>query len=287
MKKHTAFILLIVAFFIPGRMAAAFTLAIYPFGDEKNIHSAFSTLTDYLSKETGDDFRLVVTRDYNELSKRIIEGTVDFAWIGSANYVKTRKTTSNIVYMATYQEWNSDKSKAHPYYQSVILTLKSSPYTDIESIKGTRFAFTSPDSTSGFAYPRMIFSRLGIVPDEFFKSVFFIGRHSNVINALVAGSIDAGACSDGTYYKALRDHGDIFRVLKYSEPIPLDPIVAVKHVDPKKIQKVQKLLLDIGTEHPVNDRILKYTGWPSAGFVLKSPEFYDTVDEAMRIKNAQ
>ena len=287
MRQKTRIFLIIILFFLQNIVAESFTFATYPFGEEKNIYSAFSTLMDYLSEKTGHEFRLVITKNYNELSERIIEGSVDFAWIGSANYVKTLESTSKSVYLATYQEWNPNRTKVQPYYHSVILTLKSSPYTDLESMKGIRFAFTSPDSTSGYAYPRMIFHQLGIIPDDFFSTVFYMGSHSNVIKALTTGSIDAGACSDGTFYKALTDYGDIFRILKFSEPIPMDAIVALDHVDPEKRRMVRELLIAIDTDHPVNESILDHLSWPAAGFQVKNPDFYDSIKTAMQINNAQ
>lgn len=283
--KKTLLIVLILSTSVLLAGAESFTLATYPFGDGDNIYAAFSTLTDFLSEETGDSFRLIITRDYEELSDRIKDGTVDFAWIGSANYVKTRGESDDAVYLATYREWSPDGRLIQPYYQSVILCLKSSPYRDLADTEGTRFAFTSPDSTSGYAYPRLILQKGGIDPDEFYKTLFYLGRHPHIIEALVAGSIDVGACSDGTYYNALSEYGDIFRILEMSDPIPLDAVVAVKHISSDKQRDVRRALLSIGTDHIVNDSIKRYLGWPAAGFEEKSDSFYDSVEKAMALIN--
>lgn len=263
--------------------AQEYTFATYPFTDAAKIYSAFAPLTEYLSENSPYDFRLVVTRDYDELSQRIVDGTVDFAWIGSSNYVKTVGIAPQTKYLATYREWSSDGSRVQPFYQSFILTLEASEIYTLSDLRHLNFAFTSPGSTSGYAYPRLILAQNDIDPEQYFANTYFLGKHDNVIAALISGSIAAGAVSDGTYYNAIDDHGPQFRILAESQPIPLDAMVAVDHVPTEVWSDVQELLDQIGSDHPINDSIKMHLGWSAAGFEVRSDAFYDSVRAAARI----
>jgi phosphonate transport system substrate-binding protein len=272
----------------PGHLdAQALVFGTYPFGDPVRVQRGLTPLVHYLTETTGIPMRLVVTRDYNELSRRIVDGTVSFAWIGSANYVKTRVSVPSVRYLATYLEWNRQRTEAQPYYRAAIVTMASSDIRTLQDLRSTRFGFTDLDSTSGYAYPRMILASEGIDPAEFFQSVFFLGKHENIIQSLLAGSLDAGAISDGTYYNAREAHGDIFRVLAWSEPIPLDAIVAAGSVPMQQVETVRAALLAVPADHPVNVSIQDIFGWPAAGFAVLGDTFYDSVDRALGLTGAE
>jgi phosphonate transport system substrate-binding protein len=255
--------------------------ATYPFGDAESIFRAFSPLVEYLAEETDRSIRLVVTRDYQELSDRLADGTVDIAWIGSANYVKTRRAVPDIRYLATYLERDVTGEVVQPYYRSVILTLAASEIHSLSDLAGKRFGFTSPDSTSGYYYPRMVLLREGLDPETFFGSVFFLGRHGDVINALLAGSLDGGTVSDGTYYNAVAGEGERFRVLAWSEPIPLDAVVAAAHLDSSLAGTLRTALTAIPEHHRTNRAIREHLGWNAAGFTVQPHSFYDSVERAL------
>ena len=140
---------------------------------------------------------------------------------------------------------------------------------------GRRFAFTDLDSTSGYAYPKMLLRKKGIVPSEYFGKVFFLKRHDRVIEALVNGSVDIGAVSDGTYYSAV---GRIER----SEPIPLDAIVAPPNLSDEKIAWCRRVLTEMPPDHPFNHSMKEVLGWDAAGFAERDDAFYDTMREALR-----
>jgi phosphonate transport system substrate-binding protein len=267
--------------------AQELTFATYPFGDSITIYRAFLPTVEHLATELGVPVRLVVTRDYEELSDRLVDGTVDIAWIGSANYVKTRERLPSVRYVATYMERSLAGGQVQPYYQSVILSRADAPYRSLEDLGGARFGFTSPDSTSGYAYPRMILAARDITPDHFFGAVYYLGRHIDVINALVAGSLDAGAVSDGTYHNAVEEHGDVFTVLEWSEQIPLDAIVTAPGISPETAAAVGRILTALPESHPAVEAVRRELGWPAAGFEVRSDSFYDSVERALGYTGGQ
>jgi phosphonate transport system substrate-binding protein len=276
------FFLPVLLLFSPGIAASdSLVFGAYPFGDPAIVHSALKPLTDYLSEKTAEDIRLVVTRDYKELFLRLADGTVDFAWIGSSNYVKSKKEIPGLHYLATYLELDVSSGKELSYYHSYIITLVESGIGSLEDLEGRRFGFTDPESTSGYAYPKMILEKSGIVPEQFFGSLFYLGRHDNVIGALLSGSLDAGAVSDGTYVNAVKAHGEKFRILARSEPIPLDAVAAAPHVDQLLRSRVRSALTALTPESPSMKAVQRIFGWPAAGFSVEASGFYDSVERAL------
>lgn len=281
MKKQILWILL--GFILSSSvMARDLKLAVYPSNDPRKLIIPMRIMADYLSEKTGERFVAVVTRDYEELSERLKNRTVDIAWINPINYLKIKAENPDIKYVATYMEKNETTGKIIPYYQSYIITLKSSGIANLSDAKNKRFAFTDPGSTSGYAFPLLIMSKKKIKPADYFKKVFFLKKHDRVINALVRGSIDLGAVSDGTYFTAIRNHGDLFRVIVKSPPIPLDAIVATDNFSDARIEEFGEYLASMPENHLFNRSMLENLGWHAAGFSIKNDQFYDSMREALK-----
>ena len=262
--------------------AESYKLAVYPSNDPAKLIVPMKLLAEYLSQESGDQFVAIVTKDYAELSERLRNKSIQLAWINPINYIKMKSETPSLKYVATYMEKNNDTGQIIPYYESFIISLKTSNIKTIHDAKDKRFAFTDPGSTSGYAFPNMMLSKQGITPETFFQKIFFLKKHDRVIEALTQGSIDVGAVSDGTYYTAVKKYGDIYTIIERSEPIPLDPIVATENVPKKKILLYQKVLKSMPANHEFNLSMKQNLGWNAAGFDVKDDGFYDEMRETLK-----
>lgn len=256
--------------------------AIYPMTDPQRLMPPMRILSDYLGEHTGETITPVITRDYNEMVLRLEDRSVDIAWLNPVNYLKLKQRLPSLQYIATYMELGKETGGPVPYYHAYIITLKDSGIEDLAQARDGNFAFTDIGSTSGYAYPAMMLHQRGIEPESFFQKVFFLQRHDRVIEALVSGSIDVGAVSDGTFYSATQNHGDIFRILAKSDPIPLDAIVAPGHISAERVALYQELLRSLPLDHPFNASMQEHLGWPAAGFAVKDDSLYDGFREAMR-----
>lgn len=257
------------------------SFAIYPMTNPEALTPPLEALCSYLSENTGHSFVPVITRDYDQMVRRLKEGSVHLAWLNSSSYVALKKSAPSLRYVATYAERNAVSGEILPYYQSVIITLKTSGIADLASAKGTRFAFTDFQSTSGYAYPLRLLQTQGIDPRTYFRKVFFLKRHDRVIEALVRGSVDLGAVSDGMYHAAVSRQGDIFRILATSEPIPLDAIVASERMDEELVVLCRQLLCAVLEDHPAMLSVREHLGWPGAGFVVRDDDFYNSAREVL------
>lgn len=256
--------------------------AIYPMTDPQRLMEPMRILSEYLGGHTGEAITPVITRDYNEMVLRLEDRSVDIAWLNPVNYLKLKERLPSLQYIATYMEMGKETGEPTPYYHAYIITRKDSGIEDLAQARGRNFAFTDLGSTSGYAYPAMMLRQRGIEPESFFQKVFFLQRHDRVIEALVSGSIDVGAVSDGTFHAAAQDHGDIFHILAKSDPIPLDAIVAPGHISAERAALYQELLRSLPLDHPFNAAMREHLGWPAAGFAVRGDSLYDGFREAMR-----
>ena len=268
--------------FLPLLRAGAeerYVFGVYPIVEPGKMFTAFQPLADVVAASTGRPVRVVVTRNYEEMTRRLADGSIHFAFYTSASYVEFAPSIPGLVYVATYAETDSNGSVT-PYYHSVIISLENGPVCSLADLKGGNFGFTDKLSTSGYKIPLMMFRTLEMEPASYFGKVFFLGRHDAVIEALRAGSIQGGAVSDGTMYTAVRRYGDIFRVLALSEPIPLDAVVASSGVPAAHVEAVRLALASLAPDSaPV--RALRELGWPAAGFVVLGDEFYEPLRRAL------
>ena len=261
----------------------AYTLAAYPTNDPKKVYEALKPLADYISAETGWTVRMVVTRNYEEIIRRLSDGSVDIAMLSSASYVRFGPSVPGLSYVATYME--EEGGEITPFYRSVILCLADSAVKGLEGLEGKNFAFTDRYSTSGYIVPLLLLRDRGIDPEAFFGKVFFVGKHDAVIGALKARSVEGGAVSSGTLAAAEAVEGAIFRVLATSEPIPLDAIAAGTRVPQEHVKLLQEVLRCLPPDSAPVEAVRVHLKWPAAGFAVLGDSFYDPLRRALGISS--
>jgi len=257
-----------------------YIFGVYPLHDPNRMLIAFQPLVDFIAAETGVSVRLVVTGNYEEMTRRIADGSVHFAFFTSSGYAKHASSIPGLAYLATYAELDS-KGGVTPYYHSVVISLEQGPVDALADLEGRNFGFTDKDSTSGYKVPLTMFRARGIDPASFFGKVFFLARHDAVVEALRAGSIQGGAVSDGTLHNAVRQYGDVFRLLALSEPIPLDAVVAAPGVKAEHVEAVRRGLASLTPDSAPMRAFRERLGWPAAGFVVLGDDFYEPLRRAL------
>ena len=84
------------------------------------------------------------------------------------------------------------------YYEFITASDDIKTFADL---KGKRFAFGSPSSTSGHLMPRFFLGEAGISPDTDFANVAFSGAHDATAAFVAAGKVDAGALNASVWDK--------------------------------------------------------------------------------------
>jgi phosphonate transport system substrate-binding protein len=132
-----------------------------------------------------------------------------------------------------------DKVANSTSYSSYWVVQPSSPYKDLDSLKGKSVCFPSPISTSGYVAPigRMVELNLiqvgkGKEADAktFFKDVVFGGGYGQCWQALQQGQVDvtiiAGDVPEGLYREVLAST----RTIEQQDPIPSHAVVLSKEL---------------------------------------------------------
>lgn len=90
---------LLILFLTTLLNAQHFTFGLYPSNTPEKILNAFLPFTHYLTQTTGDTYELIITRDYRELAQRLENKTIDFAWLGSKNYIDIKQNVKDLQYI--------------------------------------------------------------------------------------------------------------------------------------------------------------------------------------------
>ena len=92
----------------------------------------------------GVETKLFAPADYNGVIQGLLGGTIDLAWLGASGYAKTYLSDPEAVEPVLVKV-NVDGGYG---YYSVGFARKDSGITSLESMKGKKFGFGDPNSTS-------------------------------------------------------------------------------------------------------------------------------------------
>jgi len=137
-----------------------------------------------------------------------------------------------------------------PYYRAQINVRADANINKIEDLRGKRFAFVDPASTSGYLFPAALLKKLGYDPDRFFSQTVFAGSHPNVILAVYRGQVDGGTTFEDARSTVQAQFPDVMqkvKVIGYTNPIPNDTWSLSVRLNPALRARIKDRLLRIAT----------------------------------------
>ncbi|MGB5832766.1 MAG: PhnD/SsuA/transferrin family substrate-binding protein [Thiohalocapsa sp.] len=192
---------------------------------------------EWLSTRLGTDVELVQRTRYQEIVDLLLRGQLDLAWICGYPYVQHRERLSLIV----VPRW-----QGRPLYRSEIIVPTESDARRLSDLRDRLFAWTDPDSNSGWLYPRFKLEESGFDPDRFFRRTFFTWGHARSVQAVAEGLVD-GAAVDSYVRETLVLHASELaarvRVIERSPMFGFPPIVAGPSLDDVQRELVRSVLL--------------------------------------------
>jgi phosphonate transport system substrate-binding protein len=232
--------------------------------------SVYQELMDYIANKLGRPVELKQRRTYQEVNDMLGTGKLDAAILCSGPYVHARRQYG-IQLLAVPVIHGS------PTYHSYIIVPHNSAATSLEDLRGKRFAFTDPLSTSGYLYPVYALVRKGQQPATFFAKTLFTYSHDNSIEAVVEGVVDGAAVDSLIYDYLLLQHPDLasrMRILHSSPPMGAQPVGIPRTLAPDTKQALRDLFLNMDQE-PDAQKILKQLGVDR--FIAGSDNLYDGI----------
>jgi len=194
----------------------------------------------WLESQLNFPVKFVQRQKYQDISELLMSEQIDAAWICGYPYIRYRP------YMKLLAV---PRYKGKPTYQSyIIINKKLDHVNEVAQLGDKVFAYSDPDSNSGYLYPRYRFLQLGISPDSFFKRTFFTWAHRNTIDAVASGLADAGAVDSYVWDQYLRHHPEIVkntRIIDRSPEFGFPPFVVRNTLSTRRIQELAKVLLNM------------------------------------------
>lgn len=193
----------------------------------------------YLGRKVGRPVEFVQRRTYREAIELLQIGEHDFSWVCSFPYAKYRDAKFfGLMAVPVFE--------GEPLYRAYLIVHRDSPLQSLAQLQGRVFAYSEPDSNTGYAAPRQMLFDIGRNPDGFFRHTFFTYSHTETIEA-VAEQVADGAAVDSYVWEYLNRREPRLtaktRIIQRSESFGFPPLVYRIGIDDDLRKRMTEALL--------------------------------------------
>ena len=196
-------------------------MAFVPSTEAEKIVDSTKELDKLLSDRLGIPVESVVLPHYVAAVEALGTGDCLVGWLPPLAYIYAHDRHDARMALKAVRKGSAN------YFGQIIVRAES-PYKTLADIRGAKFAFVDPNSTSGYLYPRAMLKQAGIDPDKDLGGSIMAGAHDAVVIAVLQGSVDAGACYVDAREKVLSINSKVMeetRVIAKTDAIPGDSVV--------------------------------------------------------------
>jgi phosphonate transport system substrate-binding protein len=171
-------------------------------------------------------------------------GRLDFAWICGYPFVQERDPDFLELLAVPVFE-------GAPLYHSYIIVNRDSSIASLADLEGRVFAFSDPDSNSGYLVPQAMLAQNGHRPESFFRLSFFTYSHADTIQAVAEGLAEGGAVDSYIWEYLHKTRPDLTartRVILRSETFGFPPLVSRLGLDPELRDRMAAALIGMGED---------------------------------------
>ncbi len=175
-----------------GQLGAAdkpIVMTFVPSGDVPTITRAGTAIADCLSKLTGLTYKIEVGTSFGASIEAM---GADKAQIGFLNTFSILLAQQKYGIVPVLVSLRTYKGKLENFYQGQFIANKSKNIKAVADLKGKKFCFVDPTSTSGTIIPQIVLKANSVDPEKDMTTQF-AGSHDNVAIAVYKGDCDAGA----------------------------------------------------------------------------------------------
>ena len=203
-------------------------------------------LGSYLSKKTGYNITPRVLTSYAAVTEGMTSNNVDIGWVGPLDYVIAHQINGA-------EAVTKSVRSGLPSYKAFIIVNVKANINSIADLKGKKFAFGDPLSTSSNLWPRYIMKKNGLNPDSDVTGVNISNQTQISVN-VCQGTVDAGAIYDDARKNAGAETScpgimTKTKVLATTDPpIPGDPQMIRHNLNSAQKKKLKDAMIAMGTD---------------------------------------
>lgn len=228
----------------------------------------------YLEIRLQRPLRFVQRSSYREILNLLLTGKLDCAWLCGYPYVR-HKARLDLLAVPLYGR--------QPLYRAYLIVPAEDRATrSVADLSGRVFAYSDPDSNSGWLTPQVELKRAGENGARFFRKSFFTWSHRKVVEAVAAGLAQGGAVDGYIWDTLARRHPELTgatRVAWRSEPFGFPPLVVSAQLPAAERDALRRILLHMRID-PRGRALLGELNLD--GFAAATPELYAGIEANWR-----
>lgn len=253
-------------------------LGMVPFETGEELLKDMQPLIDVIEKGMDMEVRPTVAADYTGVVEAFKNNQLDVAFLSPAAYVLAKQEADVKIILKS-------ERKGKATYFGAIIVRDDSGIKTLQDLKGKRFSFGDPISTSGHIFARKLMLENGINPESDLEKFIYSGSHDATILSVLNKKVDAGATyadddqGNSNAWKRFLEPADYekIRVLAYTAPIPSDTISVRGDYPPELTDRLQKTLMDY-TSSPEGKALIQKL-YKFDGYMVANDEDYQKVRE--------
>lgn len=183
------------AILVPSVVAAdGYKVSILPRFYPERLTAMMSPLVDYLKEQTGKDFKLVLTKNFEDYENRLNSGEIEVGYENPLVYTRVA-ARQEVVAMAVDREGGDG-------FRGIVITRPDSGIRSLADLRGKRVMIVGETSAGGFLSQKLSLLEAGIPVAEIEMESAADNRQENVIIAVSIGDADAGFIRESALHVA-------------------------------------------------------------------------------------
>jgi phosphonate transport system substrate-binding protein len=229
----------------------------------------------YLTQRLSQPVEFVQRHTYREIVDLLLKGDLDAAWLCGYPYVRHR----NELKLLSVPLFRGKQT----YHSYLIVPSSDTKTQNILELKNKVFAYSDPDSNSGYLYPWVNLINRGIEPQHYFRKTFFTWSHRGVVKAVADGVAQGGAVDSYVWETLAEKEPELTRrtrVVSKSPEYGFPPMVIRRGLTQQRADYLRNALIDMSSDE-AGSNLLRQLNLD--GFVLGNDELYNGISESIRI----
>ncbi|MEL7146062.1 MAG: PhnD/SsuA/transferrin family substrate-binding protein, partial [Bacteroidota bacterium] len=248
-------------------------VGVISYKSDKKVAETFKPIFQYVASQLDRQLEFTIVPE-DDLAFHLDQNDFDIGVFTIFPYLRAKEDFPGLHVFASH------KVAGQGSFHGVILARKSDDITDLHQMEGKKFLFVKPTSTSGYKYPKGIFTESDMDIDNNFFSFDFSYDHNKSLDSLIAGAVDGIAINE-SYFMGRKDiNQDDYQILDRYE-VPYHAYVT----SPAMSLELHKQLEEIMFSAHKNPKAKKYFKNPLevTSFVPKDDEYYNIIRRYLRI----